>query len=151
MLLRSRYREENRSHNRGRRLQAQGPRGSIEITKCAVRHFHISHNSPYLHPPPPQKKKCIRIVFNFPWDDCNTQGEWKTRVMHFVLEGGGGGAGRSGAGRANKVPYGKCRSGVFSEQTTPPSTSKPRVGTGKFARLSFGIPAFEWSLKFPSA
>ena len=68
--------------------------------------------------------------------------------MHFVLEGGGGGvgrggAGRGGAGRANKVPYGKCRSGVFSEQTTPPSTSKPRVRTGKFARLSFGIPAFE--------
>ena len=140
MLLRSRCREENGSHNRGRRLQAQGPRGSIEITKCAVRHFHISHNSPYLHPPPP-KKKCIRIVFNSLGTTVIPRGNERQGLC--ILFWRGEEAGRGGAGRANKVPYGKCRSGVFSEQTTPPSTSKPRVGTGKFARLSFGIPAFE--------
>ena len=42
-------------------------------------------------PPPPKKKKnitkqnktnnCIRIVFNFSWDGCNTQEKWKTKDM----------------------------------------------------------------------
>ena len=141
VLLRSRYREENGSHNRGRRLQAQGPRGSIEITKCAVRHFHISHNSPYLHPPPPQKKKAEEVFSICLGATVIPRGNERQGLC--ILFWRGEEAGRGGAGRANKVPYGKCRSGVFSEQTTPPSTSKPRVGTGKFARLSFGIPAFE--------
>ena len=32
-------------------------------------------------------KFCISIVFNFSWDDCNTQGKWKTKVMQNL--GGG--------------------------------------------------------------
>ena len=33
--------------------------------------------------PPPQKKKkiCITIVFDFSWDDCNTQEKLETMVM----------------------------------------------------------------------
>ena len=53
-----------------------------------IRHFHISHNAPYLPPTPPQKKFCISIVFNFSWDGCNTRERWKTKVMQ---EWGGGG------------------------------------------------------------
>ena len=41
-----------------------------------MRHFHISHNAPYLPP-----KFDISIVFNFSWDVCNTQEKWKTKVM----------------------------------------------------------------------
>ena len=73
-------------------------------------HFHISHNAPYLLPPPPRtpskKKVCISIVFSFSWDGCNTQEKWKTKVMQilFFLAGGGG---------ADKVRYGKCGSGVL--------------------------------------
>ena len=33
-----------------------------------VRHFHISHNAPYLPPPPPLPRKfCITFVFYFSW------------------------------------------------------------------------------------
>ena len=33
-----------------------------------VRHFHISHNAPYLPPPPPPPHKfCITFVFYFSW------------------------------------------------------------------------------------
>ena len=59
-------------------------------------HFHISHNAPYLLPPPPphplQKKVCISIVYSFSWDGCNTQEKWKTKVMQIF--GGVGGGGR---------------------------------------------------------
>ena len=41
--------------------------------------------SPIMHlvcPPPPKKKKnCIIIVFNFSWDNCNSQEKWKTKVF----------------------------------------------------------------------
>ena len=50
-----------------------------------IRHLHISHNAPYLLPPPPAKF-CIRIVFNFSWDSCNTQEKWKTKVMQNLGE-----------------------------------------------------------------
>ena len=33
----------------------------------------------------------ITIVFDFSWDDCNTQEKLKTMVMYFFLVGGGGG------------------------------------------------------------
>ena len=32
-------------------------------------------------PPPPPPKFCITIVFDFSWDDCNTQEELETMVM----------------------------------------------------------------------
>jgi len=41
-----------------------------------IRHFHILHK--HLIWPP---KFCISIVFNFSWDDCNTQEKWETKVM----------------------------------------------------------------------
>ena len=43
-----------------------------------IRHLHICHNAPYFRP-----KVCISIVFNFSWDGCNTQENWKTKVMHY--------------------------------------------------------------------
>ena len=33
----------------------------------------------------------ITIVFDFSWDDCNTQEKLKTMVMYFFWWGGGGG------------------------------------------------------------
>ena len=33
----------------------------------------------------------ITIVFDFSWDDCNTQEKLKTMVMYFFLVGEGGG------------------------------------------------------------
>ena len=53
---------------------------------------------------------CISIVFDFPWDDCNTQEKLKTivRICFFFGRGGGGGR-RSGGGRkVNKVHYSLC-------------------------------------------
>ena len=40
----------------------------------------------YPPPPPPPAKFCIRIVFNFSWDSCNTQDKWKTKVMQNLGE-----------------------------------------------------------------
>ena len=52
-----------------------------------IRHFHISHNAPYLPLPPPEKRLCISIVFNLSWDIRNNQEKWKTKVMEHL--GGG--------------------------------------------------------------
>ena len=45
-----------------------------------IHFFHIDHNAP-CPPPPPKKKKYITIVFDFSWDDCNTEEKLETRVM----------------------------------------------------------------------
>ena len=62
----------------------------LKVTKSDknwIRHLRISHNAPYLPPPPhPPAKFCIRIVFNFFWDSCNTQEKWKTKVMQNLGE-----------------------------------------------------------------
>ena len=34
-----------------------------------VNHFYTNHNAPCLPPPP----RPAQIIFNFTWDDCNTQ------------------------------------------------------------------------------
>ena len=51
----------------------------------SICHLHISHNAPYLRPPPPTPRSlpqfCISIVFNFSWDGCNTQEKWKKEIM----------------------------------------------------------------------
>ena len=46
-------------------------------------HLHISHNAPRLPPcpPPPKKKMCMRIVFNFSWDHYNAQEKLKAKVI----------------------------------------------------------------------
>ena len=55
----------------------------------------------YPSPPPPQKKKLrITIVFDFSWDDCNTQ-DLETMVRQ---NSGGGGIYK------NKVHYSVCES-----------------------------------------
>jgi len=51
------------------------PKNVIECLP-AIRHFHISHNTPCLPP-----KFCTSIVFSFSWDDCSTQEKWETKVM----------------------------------------------------------------------
>ena len=43
---------------------------------------------------------CITIVFDFSWNDCNTQENWKQWL--FKIQGGGG---------DDKVHYGLCESG----------------------------------------
>ena len=51
----------------------------------SIYHFHLDHNaSPKIYPPPPHPpppKFCITIVFDFSWDNCNTQEKLKTMVM----------------------------------------------------------------------
>ena len=49
---------------------------------------------------------CISIVFDFPWDDCNTQEKLKTIVRIWSFFGGGGGSG--GGRKVNKVHYSLC-------------------------------------------
>ena len=53
-------------------------------------------------------KCCIRVVFIFSWDGCNTQEKWKTKVMRKFGAAGGWGGGEG----ANKVHCGKCGIGV---------------------------------------
>ena len=55
-----------------------------------------------IYPP----KFCITIVFDFSWDECNTQEKLKTMVMQ-NLRGGGGGGG------VNKVHYGLCENSLI--------------------------------------
>ena len=45
--------------------------------------FTIFHTALCLPPPPPPlpKKNCITIVFDFFWDDCNTEAKMETMVM----------------------------------------------------------------------
>ena len=45
-----------------------------------IHHFHVGRNAPCLPPPPPHKF-CLTIVFDFSWDDCNTQKKLETMVM----------------------------------------------------------------------
>ena len=53
----------------------------------SIRHFHVSHNAPYL-PPPPLTKFCINY-FHFSWVLQPSQQKLKTMVEQ-NLEGGGG-------------------------------------------------------------
>ena len=47
------------------------------LKKCNIRHFQISHNSPYL----PRKKFCITFVFLLCWVLQPSQGKLKTVLM----------------------------------------------------------------------
>ena len=49
----------------------------------------------------------ITIVFDFSWDDCNTQEKLKTMVMYFFLvgEGGGGDNMHYGLGKNGKYIF----------------------------------------------
>ena len=49
----------------------------------------------------------ITIVFDFSWDDCNTQEKLKTMVMYFFWWGGGWG------GRGNNMHYGLGKNGKY--------------------------------------
>ena len=42
----------------------------------SIHDFHIDYNAPWLSP-----KVCIAIVFDFSWDDCNTQEKLETMVL----------------------------------------------------------------------
>ena len=55
-----------------------------KIAFRAIRHFHISHNAPYL-PPKILHKYCL--IFSFSWDGCNTQHKRKTKVMQNFFRG----------------------------------------------------------------
>ena len=54
----------------------------------------------YPSPPPPQKKNCITIVFDFSWDECNTQENWKQWLSKIL----------GGKIYKNKVHYRLCES-----------------------------------------
>ena len=50
----------------------------------------------------------ISIVFDFSWDDCNTQEKLKTMVMYFFLVAGRGGGGDNmhyGLGKIGKYIF----------------------------------------------
>ena len=64
----------------------------------AIRHFHISHNAPYL-PPNILHKDCFLFLLGPP-------GEMKNKGYAKFGRGGGSGG--------NKVHYGKCESGEWS-------------------------------------
>ena len=75
--------------------------------------MHIVH--PSAPPPPPPPKFYITIVFDFSWDNCNTQEKLKQWLCNLflvvvVLVGRGGG---EGAGKVRKVRYGLCEHGKF--------------------------------------
>ena len=67
--------------------------------------MHIVQTPPTSLPPPP--KFYITIVFDFSWDNCNTQ----EKLKQFFFGGGGGGG--EGAGKVRKVRYGLCEHGKF--------------------------------------
>ena len=46
-----------------------------------ILYFHIYHNARCLPSPPPKKKFCLTIVFDFSRDDCNTQEKLEKMVM----------------------------------------------------------------------
>ena len=45
-----------------------------------IHFFKIDHNAP-CRPTPSPPKKCLTIVFDFSWDDCNTEEKLETMVM----------------------------------------------------------------------
>ena len=59
---------------------------------------------------------CISIVFDFLWDDCNTQEKLKTivRICCFFFGGGGGEGGNRGGRKVNKVHYSLCENDELS-------------------------------------
>ena len=64
--------------------------------KRSIRHLHICHNAPYLHPPPPPPhthtpKLCI--TFHFTWVLQPSQEKSKTMLLKKLFLGGGGGGG----------------------------------------------------------
>ena len=69
-----------------------------------LRHLHISHNAPYLPPPPLQ-------ILHSPGYYSRPKRNWKQCLCHFFGGKGGGGWGVVGA---NKVHYGTCASGLYS-------------------------------------
>ena len=60
---------------------------------------HIDHNALCLPPP----KFFITIVFDFRWDDCNTQEKLETIVMQFPFLGEGGKGGGGGGGETRCI------------------------------------------------
>ena len=62
---------------------------------------YVICTSPILHLICPAKF-CTSIVFNFPWDSCNTQGKWNEKKKGYAK-----------FWEANKVLYGRCASGVW--------------------------------------
>ena len=64
----------------------------LEHFACGLHHFHIDHNTSCLAP-----KFCITIVFDFSWDDYNTQEKLETMVMQIL--------------GVNKMHYGLCENG----------------------------------------
>ena len=59
-----------------------------------------------IYPPPPHKF-CLTIVFDFSWDDCNTQKKLETMVMEKLGARGGGGGG-------NKMHCGLSENGEWT-------------------------------------
>ena len=54
----------------------------VIVDVVVIYHFHIDHNAPCLSPsPPPPKKRCMTIVFDFSYDDRNTQEKLEAMVI----------------------------------------------------------------------
>ena len=86
------------------------PRCSL-ITVHSANSIYATCTSPVMHPiclP----KFCITFVFHLSWVLQPSQEKLKTMLMQSFFWGGGEGEGREW-GKANKVLYGRCASGVF--------------------------------------
>ena len=57
--------------------------------------------------PPAPPKFCITIVFDFSWEECNTQEKWEAIGLRKIWGGGGG---------VNKIPYGLCENGGYIDK-----------------------------------
>ena len=94
---------------------------------CRIHHFHLRHNEPCLPP-----KICITILFDFSWDDCNTQEKLETMVMQ--IWGGEG---------VNKMHYGLCENSEWMENGKNDSNIYPSFSLAFFLQ-TFAVLSGDW-------
>ena len=95
-------------------VKSNGSAVNLGIEKIVLLVFQSAiHNASCLSP----KILHNYIVFDFSWDNCNTQERLETMVMNgYSMGGGGGGGGKWGL---NKVHYGLCENGKYWKTKRP--------------------------------
>ena len=82
----------------------------------------VSPTPPPLPPAPP--KFCITIVFDFSWEDCNTQEKWETIGLRKIWG-------------VNKIPYGLCENGGYIDR---PCIMKEVYSTVSCRQKKYNLP-----------
>ena len=63
------------------RVKAREKRRFVsQLSFSSIRHFHISHNAPYLPPAPPHPQICVTFVFHSSWVLQPSQNKLKTML-----------------------------------------------------------------------